>query len=64
MNEFSESMEMKKCAVQVVRDGKAEECGKPTFLELCNYTEPIPMCKGHINKLRTRAQRKWEKQRT
>lgn len=57
MNEFSESMEVKYCSVTVGYDGdKAIPCGRETYLELCNYWMPIPICKGHINKFRTRSQ--------
>lgn len=57
MNEFKESMEVKFCTITVGHDGENPiSCGKKTFLELCNYQEPIPICKYHVNKFRTRSQ--------
>lgn len=56
MREFREVFgQVKGCEVLV---NDTDICGRPAKLELCNYDKPIPICTYHINKSRTRAQRR------
>lgn len=61
MNEFEETPhEPKACEVYVGYDQVRQEpiyCGRPTTLTLCNYDEPIAICKTHINRFRERSNR-------
>lgn len=61
MNEFEETPnDPKSCEVYVGWDSLSNTpiyCGRETFLTLCNYDEPIAICKLHINRFRERANR-------